>query len=160
MGAEADAMLALMRAGVPNAEILVAKGLDDMLALAARHNVTLPMSSTLPLAEEAEAVEEEEMNSPFDVRRYTKPPSYYEARSAAPSRRRHPPWQNTAADGEVISQFGSPTSLKQQQRGYPQAFATGGGGGGAAGGSTNSLSSLDGSSVGRVGNSSFIGSAW
>ena len=38
----ADIMLALMRGGAPNAEVLLAKRVEDLFAVAERHNISLP----------------------------------------------------------------------------------------------------------------------
>jgi hypothetical protein len=89
MGAEADAMLALMRAGVPNAELLVAKGLQGYRALAQKHGIRLPDSALVADVEHEEPdaaanLHPEPGELLFDVRRFTPSPSHYAAAAVAP----------------------------------------------------------------------------
>jgi hypothetical protein len=117
MGLEADCMLALMRADtVPNAEILLAKGMDDFRLIAKKYQVVLPDPSALAAAPSAEAVSEDESSETSgsagrfnDMRRWTKPPSYYEARTpTAPlSRRRRRELMPMDSSDDSSSSFGS-----------------------------------------------------
>ena len=100
MGAQEDAMLTLMRAPcVPNTEILLAKGLDDLQQVALKYGVALPGTVMPAPATEAASDDESEDSSSSssaafnDMRRWTKPPSYYEARSPTVSSQRGRRWQ-------------------------------------------------------------------
>jgi len=48
MAGDASLMLMLLRAGVPNAELLLANDRADLLKIASRHNVDVPDSSSMP----------------------------------------------------------------------------------------------------------------
>ena len=76
MAAQSNAMLALLRAGAPSTELLLAKSLEDLLAIGERLGIEMPyvpekmqddpdIPSPPPQADVIE----------YDVRRFTPPPS-------------------------------------------------------------------------------------
>ena len=114
-------MLTLLRAGVPNAELLLAQGIADLRRLAVKHNVPLILAEEEPRTGRVDADIEDGESSLFAVRKFTKPPSYYEARSpqatsaAAMPRSRPWRWQVAIGDEEGAAKHtfhkGAPTSI-------------------------------------------------
>ena len=87
-----NAMLILMRNGAPNADILLAKTIEDLVAIGERHGVQIPLSiGPSAAAQQTENVDASK-GGEYDVRRFTAPPSAFESSgpgtSAALSRAR------------------------------------------------------------------------
>eukprot|EP00325_Prymnesiales_sp_UTEX-LB-985_P028587 CAMPEP_0174717036 /NCGR_PEP_ID=MMETSP1094-20130205/25692_1 /TAXON_ID=156173 /ORGANISM="Chrysochromulina brevifilum, Strain UTEX LB 985" /LENGTH=116 /DNA_ID=CAMNT_0015916919 /DNA_START=145 /DNA_END=495 /DNA_ORIENTATION=+ len=84
-----QAMLLLMKGGAPNAEVLLAKNLDDMLAIGARHGIKidLPTGAGEPTDDSTDHISDatESVSSSYDIRRFTAPPSAYEPSGVAAS---------------------------------------------------------------------------
>jgi len=76
-----QAMLMLMKGGAPNAEILLAKGLEELIAVGVKHGISMELPILPEGPEESTSgppSEDERPYEAYDVRRYTAPPSAYE----------------------------------------------------------------------------------
>jgi len=128
-------MLTLLRAGVPNAEILLAKGMPDLLAIASKYRVPLTGSAPpIQVQPEATTEGEDELADElaFGVRRFTKPPSHYVASTPVHSTRTRPwRWQVAAQDGHdaatlvAPSPESSPSFVTPSQRERYEVFDSG-----------------------------------
>ena len=141
-------MLTLMRSAVvPNSEILLAKGLGDLQQIANKYGVALPGMLAPALATEAVSDGESEDSSSSSsvafngMRRWTRPPSYYETRSptaSSSSSRRARRWQVSVDSPDATApEVASFNSSFGSRFGPPPTdadmlFGGGGGGGGSS----------------------------
>ena len=95
---EASLTLALLRGGAPNSEVLVAKGVDDLRAIAERHGISIPLPNTAELQEAETPVMRDTKPSIFE------PPEVHT--SNALSRARAWRYQHMAAQAEAELQAG------------------------------------------------------
>jgi len=101
MSNEASLTLALLRGGAPNSEVLVAKGVEELLAIAARHGIAIPNSS--PSASPAKE-EDTSVRRTKDQRFTFEPPSVHT--SHALSRARAWRYQHMVEQAEAELQAG------------------------------------------------------